>query len=174
MRSDILIVSTLPSTFSVKVTARNSNRTRFLHNLSASYTENSIDVVTQSAAPTHGASDSPLAASASADTAHNMHNINLHNFNLCVHILIGSSPLHRATSHLHTLAHSTGRYTDADHGYTEQRIHRHGSTRSAFPRMQIVSVAATLLRLQACKYQIKMIYLIEIINLAMFKREPAM
>lgn len=33
--------------------AQNSSQTRFLHNLSASYTENSIDVVTQSAQHPH-------------------------------------------------------------------------------------------------------------------------
>lgn len=53
---------------------------------------------------------SPLAATVSAATAKNMHNINLHNLNLLVHILFKFNPLRRAISHLHS--HSRTRSTD--------------------------------------------------------------
>lgn len=49
-----------------------------------------------------GVADSPLARSASADTANSAHNINRHSFNLSVHIVSKLGPVERATSHLHT------------------------------------------------------------------------
>lgn len=54
--------------------------------------------------------DSPLAVIATADTANSMHNINLHNVNFLVHILLKFDPLNRATSHLHS--HSRTRSAD--------------------------------------------------------------
>lgn len=53
LMSDNLIATTLSPIFSVKVMAKNSSQTRFLHNFSASYTENSNDVVTQSVRGSH-------------------------------------------------------------------------------------------------------------------------